>query len=106
MPYRHDNLVVCGVDGSDASFNALEWAVQEAATRGAHLDVLCCFQQPGYTGRPMTEEPAGPLMEAGPARFSKPLNLKLKSTGSITHSISLMRTPSLNFSNAPSEPPE
>lgn len=81
MPYRHDNLVVCGVDGSDASFNALEWAVQEAATRGAHLDVLCCFQQPGYTGRPMTEEPAGPLMEAGARKILEAAESQIKEYG-------------------------
>ena len=50
MAYRHDNVVVCGVDGSDASFNALKWAAQEAKMRNAVLEILCCYQEPTYPG--------------------------------------------------------
>ena len=50
MAYQHDNVVVCGVDGSDASFNALKWAAQEAKMRNAVLEILCCHQEPTYPG--------------------------------------------------------
>ncbi|MGO1637697.1 universal stress protein [Ancrocorticia populi] len=63
MAYRHENLVVCGIDGSEASFNALEWAAQEAKVRGAHLDVICCYERPGYS--PGDAQPSGHLLEAG-----------------------------------------
>lgn len=63
MVYRHENLVVCGIDGSESSFNALEWAAQEAKVRGAHLDIVCCYEQPGYS--PGGGEPTGPLLESG-----------------------------------------
>lgn len=48
MAFRHDNVVVCGVDGSDASTNALIWAAYEAKTRNALLEILCCYQEPTF----------------------------------------------------------
>lgn len=66
MVYRHDNVVVCGIDGSEASFNALEWAAQEARSRRARLDILCCFEKPTYAGHSGTERTVGgDLLEAG-----------------------------------------
>ncbi len=81
MPYRHDNLVVCGIDGSEYSFNALEWAAQAARTRGARLDVICCFQQPGYSGKLFNEEPAGPLLEAGARKILEAAEKQVKDVG-------------------------
>ncbi|WP_182049995.1 universal stress protein [Changpingibacter yushuensis] len=66
MVYRHDNVVVCGVDGSEASFNALEWAAQEARTRRARLEILCCYEQPTYSGYSGNEQKHnGNLLEDG-----------------------------------------
>jgi len=40
--------VVAGVDGSDASLQALDWAVFEAARKGLDVHVLCCYSVPFY----------------------------------------------------------
>jgi nucleotide-binding universal stress UspA family protein len=40
--------VIVGVDGSDASFAALEWAVPQARRRGAGLQVVSCYSVPFY----------------------------------------------------------
>jgi nucleotide-binding universal stress UspA family protein len=39
-------VVVVGVDGSDNSWHALEWAVGEAKLRGATLKIVCSFEDP------------------------------------------------------------
>ncbi|MBE6484729.1 MAG: universal stress protein [Actinomycetaceae bacterium] len=49
MVYQHENLVVCGVDGSEASLNALTWAAHEAASRGARLEIMCCYEERTYS---------------------------------------------------------
>ena len=38
--------IVVGVDGSDGSQEALQWALAEAGLRGADLRVLCVYQSP------------------------------------------------------------
>lgn len=43
--------IVVGVDGSEQSGAALEWALAEAALRGATLDVVCAYRLPsGWLG--------------------------------------------------------
>ncbi|MDO4888084.1 MAG: universal stress protein [Actinomycetaceae bacterium] len=68
MSFKHDNVVVCGVDGSDASVNALVWAAEEAKTRNALLDILCCYQEPTYSGHRgavgINEEQAHQILES------------------------------------------
>ncbi len=48
--------ITVGVDGSEASQRALEWAVKEAAVRQAPLTVLAVHQvaASGWTGKPIT----------------------------------------------------
>ncbi|MDD7384607.1 MAG: universal stress protein [Actinomycetaceae bacterium] len=46
MAYVHHNIVAVGVDGSEESQRALLWAAREAATRGAQLQIVCCYQEP------------------------------------------------------------
>lgn len=50
MAYTHENLVVCGIDGSDESKNALAWAAQEAKVRPGRLEIVCCYEEPTYSG--------------------------------------------------------
>lgn len=73
MVYLHENVVVCGVDGSPEAFNALEWAAQEARTRRARLEIVCCYEQPTYTGyethgRNLLEENARIILDDAVAR--------------------------------------
>ncbi|MGH9093209.1 MAG: universal stress protein [Acidimicrobiales bacterium] len=43
--------IVVGVDGSEPSRAALEWALAEAALRGAALEVVCAYRLPsGWLG--------------------------------------------------------
>ncbi|MGO1591568.1 MAG: universal stress protein [Ancrocorticia sp.] len=78
MAYRHENLVVCGIDGSEFSLNALEWAAQEAKVRGAHLDIVACYERPGYS--PAGDEPSGPLLEAGAQKILENAEQQVKDT--------------------------
>jgi nucleotide-binding universal stress UspA family protein len=57
--------VVVGVDGSDTSQRALEWAVAEAASRAAELEVVHSYTVPYLGGYPYAEplDPA-PFQEA------------------------------------------
>jgi nucleotide-binding universal stress UspA family protein len=45
-----EHRIVVGVDGSDASFDALGWAAREAGRRGVALHIVVCFQVPVVTG--------------------------------------------------------
>ena len=38
--------IVVGIDGSENSRHALEWAVHEAQLRQAHLDIVSCWEYP------------------------------------------------------------
>lgn len=49
MAYTHENLVVCGIDGSDESRNALTWAAHEAKVRPGRLEIVCCYEEPTYS---------------------------------------------------------
>lgn len=40
---REDHVIVCGVDGSPGGQRALEWAVDEAVTRGSRLRVVTAW---------------------------------------------------------------
>jgi nucleotide-binding universal stress UspA family protein len=57
--------VVVGVDGSDTARRALEWAVAEAASRSAELEVVHSYTVPYLGGYPYAEpmDPA-PFQEA------------------------------------------
>ena len=47
MPIQQNKkLIVVGVDGSDASLAALEWAVQDARRRGARILIVTGFDIP------------------------------------------------------------
>jgi nucleotide-binding universal stress UspA family protein len=41
-----ERRIVVGVDGSDASVAALRWAVQQAISTGATLEVICAWESP------------------------------------------------------------
>ena len=58
--------ITVGVDGSDRSLRALEWAVREAGLRGAALTVLAVHQVAGnhWTGNPEVYPSDQPLTEA------------------------------------------
>ncbi len=84
MVYRHDNVVVCGVDGSEASFNALDWAAHEARTRRATLEIVCCYEQPTYqgyepSGRGLLEVNAQAILEEAAARV-QPFGIEVTTT--------------------------
>ena len=40
--------IVVGVDGSEASFEALRWGVAEAHRRHAAMKIVTCFSVPAY----------------------------------------------------------
>lgn len=46
-------IVAVGVDGSDLSGAAIEWAVAEAQRRGWGLHIVCSYFLPSYTGVPV-----------------------------------------------------
>ncbi|NGO78860.1 universal stress protein [Streptomyces sp. YC504] len=45
-----EQMLVVGVDGSDASLRALDWAVDEAARRGTELRIVCGSSWEWYEG--------------------------------------------------------
>ena len=49
-------LVVVGVDGSDASVAALAWAARYAAASGARVRALLAWHYPGVVGEPPVEK--------------------------------------------------
>ncbi|MFC5281473.1 universal stress protein [Arcanobacterium canis] len=44
----HDNVVVVGIDGSEPSYAALDWALNQAKMRDARLHLVCAFELPTY----------------------------------------------------------
>jgi nucleotide-binding universal stress UspA family protein len=40
------NRIVAGVDGSESSVRALEWAIRQAGLTGAVVDAVCAWQYP------------------------------------------------------------
>ncbi|MCF2706963.1 universal stress protein [Arcanobacterium haemolyticum] len=81
MVYKHDNVVVCGVDGSQASLNALDWAAQEARTRRARLEILCCYEQPTYASHQGNEDKHGGLTRDGAERILDEAIARVKDSG-------------------------
>ncbi len=81
MAYKHDNVVVCGVDGSEASYNALDWAAQEARTRRAQLEILCCHEQPTFTAHQGTGETRGGISEDNARRILDKSVARLRGCG-------------------------
>lgn len=56
----HENVVVVGVDGSDAGKAALQWALAQAKARNARLHIVCAYEMPTYAAHaelniPVTE---------------------------------------------------
>ncbi|MHB1064189.1 MAG: universal stress protein [Georgenia sp.] len=45
----HEKVVVVGVDGSEASLAAVDWAVAEARLTGWRLHVVCAYALPSFT---------------------------------------------------------
>ena len=41
-------VIVVGVDGSDSSIKALDWAVAEAEVRDAALEIVCAYTVPRF----------------------------------------------------------
>jgi nucleotide-binding universal stress UspA family protein len=83
MPESHDaaDLIVVGVDGSDASVDAARWAFEQARLTGHRLEVLTAWQwplswgtampfptgyDPGADAQAMLDEIVDPLAESFP----------------------------------------
>lgn len=64
MGYTHENVIVCGIDASPESHNALLWAAHEAQIRSARLDILCAYEEPTFAGHIGTSEGSIDLMLA------------------------------------------
>ncbi|WP_448071006.1 universal stress protein [Georgenia yuyongxinii] len=45
----HEKVVVVGVDGSEASLAAVDWAVAEARRTGWRLHIVCAYALPSFT---------------------------------------------------------
>ena len=45
----HEKVIVVGVDGSEASLAAVDWAVAEASRTGHRLHVVCAYALPSFT---------------------------------------------------------
>lgn len=56
-------LIVVGVDGSDHSVAALEWAIDEARRRGSKVEVLHSWQYLPVVAEPMAGAPPIPFEE-------------------------------------------
>lgn len=48
--------IVVGVDGSQSSVHALEWAIRQAALTGAVVDAVCAWQYPVSYGWALTDD--------------------------------------------------
>lgn len=77
--------IVVGVDGSENSRHALEWAAAEAARRKAHLDIVSCWEFPMLIASEVmwTVPPSSrALIEAAASRATKLIErTDLASTG-------------------------
>jgi nucleotide-binding universal stress UspA family protein len=59
------NRIVAGVDGSEASIQALEWAVRQAGLTGAVVDAVSAWQFPVSYGWAVTDETDYSALAAG-----------------------------------------
>ena len=46
---EHESRIIVGVDGSDQSMHALDWAAQEAAQRRCPLTLVCAYTVPTFS---------------------------------------------------------
>ncbi len=66
----HENIVVVGVDGTDASLGAIEWGLAQARERNAELRLVCVYEVPSYAahilqqGRANLEEESQIMQQA------------------------------------------
>jgi len=44
----HENVILVGLDGSDAALHALDWATQEARVRQWGLRLVCSYALPSF----------------------------------------------------------
>ncbi|MBP3223011.1 MAG: universal stress protein [Actinomycetaceae bacterium] len=56
MASTHVNKVVCGIDGSKESLNALTWAANEAKMLNGHLEIVCSYEHPTFAGHTSDSE--------------------------------------------------
>lgn len=56
--------IVVGIDGSDGSRRALEWAIAEARLRGAAVEVVMTWHEPYVAGAPVLAGTARQDLEA------------------------------------------
>lgn len=54
----HDNVVIVGVDGSEPSLAAADWALEQAKKRDASLHLVCAIQLPQYAVNALASIPA------------------------------------------------
>jgi nucleotide-binding universal stress UspA family protein len=67
-------VIVVGIDGSDASLDALRWALAEARRRGDRVEVLHCWHIPYYGDvSGMMPIPGGVMEEASEAIVAEAL---------------------------------
>ena len=62
----NDHRIVVGIDGSTASFSALEWAVRQAGSTNASLEVVAAWEWPtsfGWSFIPDGYDPARDMAE-------------------------------------------
>lgn len=59
-----EHVIVCGIDGSDGSRAALEWAIDEAVRRGCRLRVVTAWSWDGVEALGAESSPAAALEHA------------------------------------------
>jgi nucleotide-binding universal stress UspA family protein len=78
-----DGVIVCGVDGSEASQRAIEWAVDEANRRGCRLRVVTVWSWEGLepgTSRQSLEEVRQRAVEVQEAALNSVLDRSARLT--------------------------
>ncbi|MDP9801170.1 nucleotide-binding universal stress UspA family protein [Arcanobacterium wilhelmae] len=74
----HDNVVVVGIDGSEPSYAALEWALNQSKERGARLHLVCAFELPTYATAsvsPIPQDSGQYLRDAAEGMLSKAVEM-------------------------------
>jgi nucleotide-binding universal stress UspA family protein len=62
---EHRGRIVVGVDGSEASVKALEWAIDQAGLTGAIVEAVQAWEVPAMYGTGMMVLPGGEEFDAG-----------------------------------------